>query len=197
MAAGAAGPGRAPATTAQHRGRASAARAPQAARSGRPGAGGQRAPPCLQPSLLAGYPARKRSPRRRSWSAHPPAAARTLLGIKPAPRLWGRGRASRRSSSAHRPRGFVSAPATTLLRTSPSSLSAGASADHPHVAPASRPRRSPATRAADPRALRDLRLLPPGGTSSLSGHPAHPFRPGVGVGTLLQAVRSLAFHPHP
>lgn len=71
---------------------AAAPRPPRAARPGRLGPGGQRAPPCLQPSLLAGDPARKRSPRRRPWSAHPPAAetlaarnktVATALGSRP------------------------------------------------------------------------------------------------------------------
>lgn len=112
--------------------RASAApSAAEAARPDRPGAGGQRAPPCLQPSLRAGGPARKRSPGKGPWCAHPPAARTSALA-------WEARAAARNKAASPRSRGpgparvsappqraahgcFVSAPVTTLLRTSPPS----------------------------------------------------------------------------
>lgn len=179
-------------------------RAPRAARPGRLGPGGQRAPPCLQPSLLAegGDPARKRSPRRKLRSAYPPLQGRSLLGIKASPRPWGRARAGLRSSSARRPRGFMSAPVTTLLRTSRSSLSSGASADHPHVAAASLPRHSPATRAVDPRALRDPEPAPTRRDVTPLGPPSPPLLPRGEGGDTHTSCQKPSFlpdeaHPHP
>ena len=112
--------------------RASAAQsAAKAARPNRPGAGGQRAPPCLQPSLRAGGPARKRSLGKGPWRAHPPAARTSALAWEaPAaarnkaasPRSWGPGPARVSAPPQRAAHGcFVSAPVTTLLRTSPPS----------------------------------------------------------------------------
>lgn len=165
-------------------------RAPQAARSGRPGAGGQRAPPCLQPSLLAGYPARKRSPRRRSRSAHPPAAAGTPLGMKPSPRLWGRGRASLPPLSL--------GPPPTRLRVSPRHDSA----THFALSPRRRrfrrpPSRGPCLPATDPRALTDPAPAPTWWDFIPLGPPSPPLPPGGGGGDAATSCQKLSFPPSP
>ena len=105
--------------------------AAKAARPDRPGAGGQRAPPCLQPSLRAGGPARKRSLGKGPWRAHPLAARTSALAWEAraaarnkaaSPRSWGPGPARVSAPPQRAAHGcFVSAPVTTLLRTSPPS----------------------------------------------------------------------------